>query len=58
MTKWAASSTDANIALSRGLPAMAFGVGHEKGVHTLDEELDLSSLAPGLKQLASFILDI
>lgn len=30
MTKWAASSTDANIALSRGLPAMAFGVGHEK----------------------------
>lgn len=24
---------------------MAFGVGHEKGVHTLDEELDLSSLA-------------
>lgn len=37
---------------------MAFGVGHEKGVHTLDEELDLSSLAPGLKQLASFILDI
>ena len=32
--------------------------GPRKGVHTLDEELDLSSLAPGLKQLASFILDI
>jgi tripeptide aminopeptidase len=58
MTRFEGSSTDANTALSRGIPAIAFGVAREKGVHTLEEELDLTSVGPGLKQLAAFILDI
>ncbi|MCH3949470.1 MAG: M20/M25/M40 family metallo-hydrolase [Acidaminococcus sp.] len=58
MTRFEGSSTDANIALSRKIPAMAFGVAREKGVHTLQEELDLTSVSGGLKQLAAFMLNL
>ena len=57
-TVFSASSTDANIPLSRGIPAMAFGISTGRGVHTVQEELDLDSLEPGLKQLAAFIWDL
>jgi tripeptide aminopeptidase len=58
LTHFDCGSTDANIALSRGIPAMAFGVGRTSGAHTLEEELDLASISPGLKQMAAFILDL
>lgn len=57
-TTFSASSTDANIPLSRNIPAIAFGVSRGKGAHTLQEELDMTSLEPGLKQLAAFIWNL
>ena len=57
-TEFSASSTDANIPLSRDIPAIAFGVCKGKGAHTLQEELDMTSLEPGLKQLAAFIWNL
>ena len=57
-TEFSASSTDANIPLSRDIPAIAFGVCKGKGAHTLQEELDMAGLEPGLKQLAAFIWNL
>lgn len=57
-TEFSASSTDANIPLSRNIPAIAFGICKGKGAHTLQEELDMTSLEPGLKQLAAFIWNL
>lgn len=54
-THFDCGSTDANIPLSRHIPAMAFGISKGTGLHTVHEELDMTSLAPGLKQLAAFI---
>lgn len=44
-------STDANIPLSLGLPAVCIGGGNGNGVHTLGEYLTIPSLVPGLQQL-------
>jgi tripeptide aminopeptidase len=44
------SSTDANLPLSRGLPALCLSLTRGNGAHTLDEPL-----APGMAQLAGFI---
>ena len=57
-TVFSASSTDANVPLSRGIPAMAFGISKGTKIHTVQEELELDSLEPGLKQLAAFVLDL
>lgn len=43
-----AGSTDANIPLSRGIPALCVGNADGYGAHTVDEYLDLSSLPGGL----------
>ncbi|MBB6015932.1 M20/M25/M40 family metallo-hydrolase [Deinococcus radiopugnans] len=47
----ASSSTDANAAAPHGLPAVAIGVYRGGNAHRLDEWVQLSSLAPGLKFL-------
>ncbi len=44
-----ASSTDANIPLSLGIPATCFGLYRGKGAHTREEWLEIDSLNPGLK---------
>ncbi len=44
-----ASSTDANIPLSLGIPATCFGLYQGGGAHTREEWLDIDSLNPGLK---------
>ncbi len=44
-----ASSTDANIPLSLGIPATCFGLYRGRGAHTREECLDIDSLNPGLK---------
>ncbi|OKY53772.1 M20/M25/M40 family metallo-hydrolase [Megasphaera cerevisiae] len=54
-TVFIASSTDANIALSQGIPAMSFGICRGKGAHTVQETLELDSLVPGMQQLTEFI---
>jgi tripeptide aminopeptidase len=51
-----ASSTDAAMSLSRGISSISIGTYRGKGVHTLEEEVDLSSLTTGLKWLALTVL--
>ena len=51
-----AASTDAALSLDRGIPSIAFGTYNGKGTHTLEEQVDLNSLIPGLKWLALTVL--
>jgi acetylornithine deacetylase/succinyl-diaminopimelate desuccinylase-like protein len=44
-------STDANIAVSMGIPAVAVGTTTERMPHRLEEEDDASSIIPGIKSL-------
>lgn len=46
-----AGSTDANAALARGIPAVTVGVGTGSGMHTLEERLEVDTLALGKRQL-------
>lgn len=48
-------STDANIPLSRGLPAVCIGLTHGSGAHTLGEIIHTPPLAQGLAQLARLV---
>ena len=43
------SSTDANIPLSLGIPAVTFGLYLGEGTHTREEYIQIDSLQPGLK---------
>ncbi len=42
-------STDANIAVSMGIPAVAVGATRERMPHRLEENTDASSIVPGIK---------
>jgi len=44
-------STDANIAVSMGIPAVAIGSSRERLPHRLEENADASSLVPNIKAL-------
>lgn len=44
-----AASTDANLPLSRGIPAVTFGIRQGDGAHTLDEYIDRADLDRGLR---------
>lgn len=56
--KLASSSTDAALALARGIPAISFGIYRGGGGHTLEEFIELDSLTAGLKWLALTVLSI
>jgi acetylornithine deacetylase/succinyl-diaminopimelate desuccinylase-like protein len=45
------ASTDANIPLSRGIPAVCVGVGHGENVHRLDEYIEPAKLPAGMRAL-------
>lgn len=49
-------STDANIPLSLGIPAVTFGLYRGGGAHTRQEFVDIDSLVPGLKIALFFLL--
>lgn len=51
-----ASSTDANIAISRGIPAVCIGITTGAHAHRLDEYIDLAPIPTGLSQLALTVL--
>ena len=51
-----ASSTDANIPLSLGIPAAAMGISGGGQVHSPNEWLDTASVAPGLHLLADAVV--
>jgi acetylornithine deacetylase/succinyl-diaminopimelate desuccinylase-like protein len=44
-------STDANIAVSMGIPAVAVGANLERMPHRLEENTEASSIVPGIKSL-------
>jgi tripeptide aminopeptidase len=48
-------STDANIPLNRGLPAITIGLTHGAGAHTVGEFIEIRPLAQGLGQLFSLV---
>jgi len=53
------SSTDANVPLSLGIPAIAIGAGgHSGGAHTLEEWYDPSDREMGLQRVALTILGV
>ena len=51
-----ASSTDAALSLSRGIPSISLGTYRGSGVHTIEEQVDLDSLTTGLKWLALTVM--
>lgn len=48
-------STDANIPLSRGLPAICLGLTTGRGAHTISEYIDIPPLRKGMAQLVEFV---
>jgi tripeptide aminopeptidase len=48
-------STDANIPLSQGLPAISVGITTGGGAHTLDEYINISPVSKGLDQLVKLV---
>lgn len=50
-------STDCNIPLSVGIPAIAIGGCSGQGVHTREEWLELGSLEPGCRYVLDFLLN-
>lgn len=56
-TAFHSASTDANIPLSFGIPAITFGTREGDKVHSVHEYVELDSIEGGIKQLAFFILD-
>jgi acetylornithine deacetylase/succinyl-diaminopimelate desuccinylase-like protein len=48
-------STDANVPMSRGYPALVLGVTKGGGAHTLNEFIHTTPVEQGLKQLAGFV---
>ena len=51
----AAASTDANVPLSRGFPAICVGLARGGGAHTMQEFIDLSSLPRGMAALVALV---
>lgn len=49
-------STDANIAVSMGIPAVAIGATNERLPHRLEENADASSIVPGIKALIALAI--
>jgi di/tripeptidase len=49
-------STDANIPLSQGLPAICIGLTHGRGAHTIGEYIFTEYLQKGLEQLVKVIV--
>jgi len=47
-----ASSTDANIPIARGIPAVCVGLSHGVRAHRTDEQIEIAPAAVGLVQLA------
>ena len=52
------SSTDCNIPLSLGIPAICFGVVRGSGCHTREEKLEVASLYDGCKLALQFFCNL
>ena len=49
--QYAAASTDANVALGRGIPAVTLGVTRGGGAHTLGEWIEVAPMVRGVQQI-------
>lgn len=56
--RYEASSTDANIPLSRGIAAVTVGITHGGGIHTEDEWLEIAPCVTGVRQLLLLALTL
>ena len=54
-TAFISGSTDANIPLSLGVPALSFGICRSHGEHTVKETLELDTVETGLAMLAEYM---
>ncbi len=52
------SSTDANVPLGQGIPAICIGITNGKGAHRLDESLDIRPIPKGMAQLTGLLLTL
>jgi di/tripeptidase len=51
-------STDANVPLSQGIPAVCIGITDGKGAHRMDESLKIQPMIKGMAQLFSVVWEI
>jgi acetylornithine deacetylase/succinyl-diaminopimelate desuccinylase-like protein len=51
-------STDANMAIALGIPAVAIGAVTERFAHRLEENADASSIVPGIKSLIALAVSL
>ncbi len=50
-----AGSTDANVPLSRGIPAVVMGISTGGGAHTLNEFVEIEPIAKGMESVTRFV---
>ena len=55
---WGSGSTDANVPLSRGIPAVCIGITQGTNVHRLDEYIDASDIGRGMEALVRLVCSI
>ena len=51
-------STDANIPLSKGYPALVLGVSTGGGAHTMNEFIEVAPVEKGMEQLVMFVIEV
>jgi di/tripeptidase len=51
-------STDANVPLSRGIPAITIGLTTGSGAHTVHEYINVEPLKKGMEQLVKLVSSI
>jgi tripeptide aminopeptidase len=53
--EWGSGSTDANVPLARGIPAICLGITTGANAHRMDEYIDLTNLPRGMEALVRLI---
>ena len=48
-------STDANVPLSKGYPAVVLGISTGGSAHTVNEYINTGPVTPGMEQLVRFV---
>jgi di/tripeptidase len=55
---WGSGSTDANVPLSRGIPAICIGITQGWNAHRLDDYIDVTDIPRGMEALARLVWSI
>ena len=50
-----ASSTDANIPIARGIPAICIGLTQGTGAHRVEESIEIAPIGQGMLQMALLV---